>query len=70
MVEGKQDTILSFRQQNDLTRPMRNAAGQQGVRRIHFAMAGQGVARSRELPAADLVKTLVEESSALKIARA
>jgi len=70
MVEGKQDTILSFRQQNDLTRPMRNAAGQQGVAEFISLWAGQGVARSRELPAADLVKTLVEESSALKIARA
>jgi nitronate monooxygenase len=59
MAEGK--PILPFRQQNDLTRPMRNAAGQQGVAEFISLWAGQGVTRSRALPAAELVTTLVEE---------
>jgi nitronate monooxygenase len=70
MVEGKQEGILPFRQQNDLTRPMRNAAGQQGVAKFISLWAGQGVARSRELPAADLVKMLIDESLASEVARA
>jgi nitronate monooxygenase len=70
MVRGKEHAILPFRQQNDLTRPMRNAAGQKGVADYISLWAGQGVARSRELPAAKLVKTLVEESSiALEVLR-
>jgi len=63
MVEGKEDAILPFRQQNDLTRPMRNASGQQGVVDFISLWAGQGVARSRTLPAADLVNMLIEESA-------
>jgi nitronate monooxygenase len=70
MVETKQHAILPFRRQNDLTRPMRNAAGQQGVAEFISLWAGQGVAHSRELPAAGLVKTLIEESSASEVARA
>jgi nitronate monooxygenase len=62
MVAGKEDAILPFRQQNDLTRPMRNAAGQQGVADFISLWAGQGVARCRALPAADLVAALLEES--------
>lgn len=64
MVAGKEHAILPFRQQNDLTRPMRNAAAKQGVPDFISLWAGQGVARSRAMPAADLVKTLVEESEA------
>jgi nitronate monooxygenase len=64
MVAGKEDSILPFRQQNDLTRPMRNAAGQQGIPDFISLWAGQGVARSRALPAADLVAALVSESIA------
>jgi nitronate monooxygenase len=59
--DGKEDAILPFRQQNDLTRPMRNAAGQLGVADYISLWAGQGVARSRVLPAADLVAALEEE---------
>jgi nitronate monooxygenase len=70
MVSGKEHFILPFRQQNDLTRPMRNASGQQGVADYVSLWAGQGVARSREMPAAALVKTLVDESSAAEIVRA
>jgi nitronate monooxygenase len=69
MVAGKEHSILPFRQQNDLTRPMRNAAGQQGVPGFISLWAGQGLARSRAMPAADLVKTLIEESSVAEVAR-
>jgi nitronate monooxygenase len=69
MVEGKEDAILPFRQQNDLTRPMRNAAGAKGVADYISLWAGQGVARSRAMPAADLVTTLVREMSAAKVVR-
>ncbi len=69
MVAGKEDSILPFRQQNDLTRPMRNAAGQRGIADFISAWAGQGVARSRAMPAADLVKTLVDEMLRAEVAR-
>jgi nitronate monooxygenase len=69
MVAGSEHAILPFRQQNDLTRPMRNAAGQQGVPDFISLWAGQGVARSRAMPAGELVKVLVEESSVVKVAR-
>jgi nitronate monooxygenase len=52
-----------------LTRPMRNAAGLKGVPDFISLWAGQGVARSRALPAAALVKTLVDESSVVEVAR-
>jgi nitronate monooxygenase len=61
MVTGKEQAILPFRQQNDLTRPMRNASGQQGIADFMSLWAGQGVARARQMPAADLVKTLIDE---------
>ena len=69
MVAGKEDSILPFRQQNDLTRPMRNAAGQQGIADFISLWAGQGVARSRAMPAADLVKTLLDEMLRAEVAR-
>jgi nitronate monooxygenase len=65
MVAGKEDSILPFRQQNDLTRPMRNAAGRQGVADFMSLWAGQGVARCRALPAAVLVETLLQEAAAV-----
>jgi nitronate monooxygenase len=61
MVVGRESTILPFRQQNDLTRPMRNEAGRQGVADFISLWAGQGVARSRAMPASDLVAALIEE---------
>jgi nitronate monooxygenase len=70
MLDGKQNVILPFRQQNDLTRPMRNAAGAQGEAGYISLWAGQGVARARAMPAAELVKTLVAETSVVKVARA
>jgi nitronate monooxygenase len=63
MVDARLDAILPFRQQNDLTRPMRNAAGAQGAGGYMSLWAGQGVARSREMPAAQLVARLLEEMS-------
>jgi nitronate monooxygenase len=69
MMAGNEHAILPFRQQNDLTRPMRNAAGQQGDPGFISLWAGQGVARSRAMPAGELVKLLVEESSVVEVAR-
>jgi nitronate monooxygenase len=62
MVAGKEGAILPFRQQNDLTRPMRNEAGKQGAPDFISLWAGQGVTRSRAMPAADLVATLIAEA--------
>jgi nitronate monooxygenase len=70
MVEDIKHAILPFRQQNDLTRPMRNASGQQGFPDYISLWAGRGVARSREMAAVDLVRTLVEESSVVESPRA
>jgi nitronate monooxygenase len=53
--------ILPFRQQNDLTRPMRTEAGKQGEAGYISLWAGRGLTRMREMPAAELVKTLVAE---------
>lgn len=61
MVDAKPETILPFRQQNDLTRPMRNAAGVQNAAGYMSLWAGQGVARSRAMPAGELVARLLEE---------
>ena len=61
MVAGKEHAILPFRQQNDLTRPMRNAAALKGVADFISLWAGQGVASSRAMPAADLVAALLQE---------
>jgi nitronate monooxygenase len=53
--------ILPFRQQNDLTRPMRNESGRQGLADYISLWAGRGVTRARQMPAAELMKTLVAE---------
>jgi len=53
--------ILPFRQQNDLTRPMRNESGRQGLADYISLWAGRGVTRARPMPAAELMKTLVAE---------
>jgi nitronate monooxygenase len=55
------DFILPFPLQNDLTRPLRNAANKAGDARFISLWAGQGVARCRALPAAELVKILAAE---------
>jgi nitronate monooxygenase len=48
---------------------MRNAAGQQGVAGFISLWAGQGVARSRAMPAADLVAALLKESDVAEAVR-
>lgn len=53
--------ILPFRQQNDLTRPMRNESGKQGMADYISLWAGRGVTRVRQMPAAELMKTLIAE---------
>jgi nitronate monooxygenase len=70
ITSGKEEFILPFRQQNDLTRPMRNASGQKGVADYISLWAGQGVARSRQMPAVSLMQTLLAEMSAAEVVRA
>ncbi len=59
-VDGR-ELVLPYPLQNALTRPMRNAAAQQGLTDYLSLWAGQGVARARAMPAADLVARLIEE---------
>jgi nitronate monooxygenase len=63
-LSGKEHTILPYPLQNALTRPMRKAAATRGNAGFLSLWAGQGVARSREMPAGDLVATLIEEAAA------
>ena len=58
---GRENCILPYPLQNALTRAMRTAAAQRGDAGFLSLWAGQGVARARALPAADLVRRLVEE---------
>jgi nitronate monooxygenase len=58
---GRENIILPFPVQNILTRPMRNAAAKRGEPGYQSLWAGQGVTRTRMLPAAELVRRLVEE---------
>ena len=58
---GRENIILPFPVQNILTRPMRNAAAKRGEPGYQSLWAGQGVTRARALPAAELVRQLVEE---------
>ena len=53
--------ILPFRQQNDLTRPMRNESGKQGLPDYISLWAGRNVARVRAMLASKLMETLVAE---------
>ncbi|MGI8525705.1 MAG: NAD(P)H-dependent flavin oxidoreductase [Pseudolabrys sp.] len=57
----KKEWILSFGQQNDLTRLMRGQAAKQDKPEYLSLWAGRGVTRARQMPAAELVKTLVAE---------
>ncbi len=63
---AQQDAILPFPLQNALTRPMRTAAARQGDAEHLSLWAGQGVARIRAMPAAELVRRLVEELAAAR----
>jgi nitronate monooxygenase len=60
-LEGKEDSILPYPLQNALTRPMRTAAAKTDDAGFLSLWAGQGVARARSLPAAELIERLVAE---------
>jgi nitronate monooxygenase len=64
LLAGKESAILPYPLQNALTKPMRAAAASQGNAEFLSLWAGQGVARSRQMPAGELVATLLEESEA------
>ena len=53
--------ILPFRQQNDLTRPMRTESGKKGTADYISLWAGRGVTRARAMPAEKLMETLIVE---------
>ncbi len=63
---GKEDRILPYPLQNALTRAMRTAAAKRGDAGFLSLWAGQGVARSRALPAGELVARLVAEIEAAR----
>jgi nitronate monooxygenase len=58
---GRENDILPYPLQNALTRAMRAAAAEQGNPDFLSLWAGQGVARARAMPAAELVSRLVAE---------
>jgi len=64
MLEGEShpEAILAFPWQNNLTRPMRNAAAKANNPEMLSLWAGQAAALARPMKAADLVKTLVSEA--------
>ncbi len=64
LVGREEGAILEFPLQNALTRPMRTAAAQRGEEGLLSLWAGQGVARIRALPAAELVRRLAAELAA------
>jgi nitronate monooxygenase len=64
LLAGNESAILPYPLQNALTRPMRAAAAAQGNPEFLSLWAGQGTARSREMPAGELVARLMEENHA------
>jgi nitronate monooxygenase len=58
-LDGQENLILPYPLQNALTRPMRTAAGQQGLADYLSLWAGTGVARACAMPAGDLVARLL-----------
>jgi nitronate monooxygenase len=64
LLAGNESAILPYPLQNALTRPMRAAAAAQGNAEFLSLWAGQGVARSRQMPAGELAAKLVEEIEA------
>jgi nitronate monooxygenase len=58
---GREDIILPYPMQNLLTRAMRTASAKRGDAGFLSLWAGTGVARSRQLPAAELVRQLLAE---------
>jgi nitronate monooxygenase len=63
---GHEDAIAPFPAQNELTRPLRTAAAAADDARYLSLWAGQGSALARDLPAAQLVRHLVEEADAVR----
>jgi nitronate monooxygenase len=61
------DAIAPFPIQNALTRALRSAAARQGRAEFLSLWAGQGVRMARQLPAAELVAKLVEETRAAQV---
>jgi nitronate monooxygenase len=61
---GREDIILPYPLQNILTRAMRTASASRGDAGFLSLWAGTGVTRSRQLPAAELVRRLVAELDA------
>jgi nitronate monooxygenase len=64
-LDGKEGAILPYPLQNALTRPMRTAAAELGDAGYLSLFAGRGVSRCRTLPAASLVKALLDEMASL-----
>jgi nitronate monooxygenase len=62
LLAGNESAILPYPLQNALTKLMRAAAAAQGNAEFLSLWAGQGVARSRQMPAGKLVAKLAEES--------
>lgn len=62
-LEGREDAILPYPLQNVLTRSMRTAAAKRGDGGFLSLWAGRGVTRARAMPAAELVRRLIEEMS-------
>lgn len=60
--QSAEGDILPFPFQNALTRPMRTEAAKQGNPEYLSLWAGQGVRMSRRVPAADLMKQLIDET--------
>ena len=62
---GAGDAILPFPLQNQLTRPLRNAAAKQGRAEFLSLWAGQGVRLAQRRTAAQLVESLAAETEAI-----
>jgi nitronate monooxygenase len=60
-LEGQEHLVPPYPLQNALTRPMRTASAKRGEAGYLSLWAGQGVARTRALPAGELVRRLVDE---------
>jgi len=65
LLAANESAILPYPLQNALTRPMRAAAAAQGNAEFLSLWAGEGVARSRQMPAGELAAKLMEESEAI-----
>jgi nitronate monooxygenase len=61
-MERMESSILPFPWQNAVTRALRNAAGKAGRTEFLSLWAGEGTGSIRQLPASELVRTLVREA--------